>query len=101
MKRYFGAALLGAGLIAWFCGGCSVSTGRTMYDIAVKAAKADSALPKDAAPAARGSCKFHIGKSAATVEIPCSPRGDTYVVWLKRICTHWELDRSRYMPAGK
>ena len=99
-----GMALLAAVVLIAACSGCSMSTEQTMYDIGLKALKQDPALSKTEVTAApRSKCTFYIGKSAASMEMPYSVSGPgategTYVVWLNRIGTRWELDRSSVAP---
>lgn len=99
-----GIALLTAVLLIAACSGCSMSTEQTMYDIGLKAIKQDPSLSKAQVTAApRSKCTFYIGKSAASMEMPYSVSGPgaiegTYVVWLSRIGTRWELGRSAVAP---
>lgn len=105
------ARVISAMILVAACSGCSFSAEQRMYDIGVKAMKRDSAFSQGAGsptPGPRGKCTFFIGKSAASVEIPYSV-GNTgattaegvYLVWLYRIGTQWELDRSSAVPGRK
>lgn len=101
-----GIAALMTMLLVAACSGCSLSTEQTVYDIGLKAIRQDPSFTQGAVivtPAPRSRCTFYIGKSAASVEMPYSVSGSataegTYVVWLNRIGTRWELDRSFAVP---
>ena len=97
--------MFAAALLMTVCGGCSMGTERTIYEIGIKAMKQDKAFTQGpvAVPALAAKCAYYIGKSAASVEIPYSvsdgsSRGGTYVVWVNRIGTRWVFDRSRAVP---
>ena len=98
------ATVLVAALVAMVCGGCAMSTEQTIYGIGIKAMKGDKAFSQGPAtvPAPAAKCSFYVGKSAASVEIPYSVSGGsgdgTYVVWVYRIGTRWEFNRSFAVP---
>jgi len=93
------AVILSSVVLLAVCGGCSLFEEGTMYDVGIKAVKADPAFPKNAVPAAKDKCKFFINKNAACIETPYSVSGATpakgqyYIVWLKLIGDRWDLDR--------
>jgi len=105
------AKIVAVMLLVAACSGCPFSTEQAMYDIGVKAMKGDSAFSQAAGsptPAPREKCTFYIGKSAASVEIPyrvgnagAATMEGVYIVWLYRIGTQWELDRSNAVPGQK
>lgn len=99
-NAFRGIRLLAAVFLFTACSGCSLSSEQAIYSLGVKALNADRSLQAGSVTAAsRAKCTFYIGKSAASVEIPYSVSGPgatsgTYVVWLNRIGTRWEIDRS-------
>lgn len=71
-----------------------------LYETAVAAVKADSALPDQAEILPKKHAEFYIGKSAGCVLIAYdvtdalgAKRKESHTVWLKRIGTRWEIDR--------
>ena len=90
--QVFGVLLVGV-----FLSGCGYMPSETnVYALAVKSVQADASFPAGAKILAIDDTPIHVSKSAARVDVRYSHPStgeQTMVVWLKRICLRWELDR--------
>jgi hypothetical protein len=82
------------------CGACAPYSQGHLFGVAEQALRAQTNLPPAMTIGSMKDAEFFVGKNAACVYVPVeyteasgNKRTGNYIVWLKRICTRWELDR--------
>lgn len=78
------------------CAGCG-SKDVLVYELAVKAVKAQPAVPSTANVKPMDETKVFVGKSQATVVVVLNT-GASYTVWLKDLGKRWVVDRCEPTP---
>lgn len=85
--------------------GCSLTDKREIRRVAYEAVKAAPEMPAGGRPAPMRQCRVFHAKNAASVDVPLifsqpppPPVPRSFMVWVKRIGTRWQLDGYVLLP---